>query len=144
MVSEAEISICLSGGLCGICFGQYNNPCFLPCQHTFCSGCIRTAISSSKEEPPFKCTFCGELAYVDEYTVGELRLFDYQEEYPESEGASPETSKSLENTQVLRCKARNCQKDATHFCVACGEKGVFCQAHGEMHMEVLDESHDVK
>jgi hypothetical protein len=126
-----------------MCNSQYINPCFLPCQHIFCSACIKIATTFSKEGPPLRCPVCLESAYVDENTAHELKPFEYDPSPMAGANTGLEKTLNEEIAKVPKCKGRKCQKDATHYCENCGEKGIYCEAHGELHLESL-EDHTIK
>ncbi len=43
---------------CNNCKKQVDNPCLLPCSHTYCRECIKKIASSNKGH--FKCPQCDE------------------------------------------------------------------------------------
>ncbi len=44
---------------CAICLRSYDNPVFLPCLHTFCSGCLEAHVSATKDvNGEFECPSC--------------------------------------------------------------------------------------
>ncbi len=73
-----------------------------------------------------------------------LKPFRYIPESSSGDKTDGEVSQGDESVRVLKCKGRNCQTEATHYCKLCGEKGVFCETHSGLHLEVNDEDHTIE
>ena len=44
--------------ICDVCLEIYQDPKFLPCHHTFCTGCIQKLADCHRDNPTFPCPTC--------------------------------------------------------------------------------------
>ncbi|XP_078683264.1 uncharacterized protein LOC144917280 [Branchiostoma floridae x Branchiostoma belcheri] len=115
---------------CSICFGRFDRPKSLPCQHTFCERCLESQV---RPRQPFRCPNCQRPVQLPPEGVAGLPDNDLVENLYQQ----IDSSASLSVTAIRASKA-----EKTCFYHPLEDLKLFCQqCHVPVCTECLDETH---
>lgn len=111
---------------CKICSQPLNIPLLLPCNHSFCTNCIKDLISRQKN----KCPFCN-VEFPTTTTVDTLKDDFVCQKVIQSQYILSQVQEK--NSFCEKCKNKT---EAASFCVHC--QSFLCQLHTDAHKSEID------
>ncbi|KAK3604112.1 hypothetical protein CHS0354_025817 [Potamilus streckersoni] len=107
---------------CSICLKTFTNPVTIPCNHIFCSGCLKTYEEKNAREGSFACPLCNR-----EVTVAPEVVSPVKKEDTDQRDASKDEI-------CVKCDVCGPKLLATRRCLECEEN--YCQVCSVTHLKM--------
>ena len=106
---------------CAICLEHYTDPRMLPCQHTYCKGCIAKAVEVEMEKHIVKCPSCRKVAQVSEKGASALPVAFHLNGLLEINDLFKKTAESHQLcSKHEKPKDIYCERCEELICIKCG------------------------